>query len=332
MSTDWTVVGDLHADNNNREKVEKLFDWLEELGKNVIFMGDLFDTKEIIHGKIFNYIRHRLKISKLTFVIDVGNHDWFNLDCLEHSLESLKDLPNVLVVDRPLIVDGLGIVMPYYQDLAKFRKDLDSISKNGVYTLFMHQGFAGFDYGNGHMADGLGHGELEADDLKNLLQRFRRIISGHFHKYAAEGNFMFIGTPFSQDFGETDQTKFIASYNSETDELELMETPFPRHRTLTMNLETAPSPEENLRGWLDQYPKDHWRLRLIGTEMQIAAFDKASFPAVKFLDEPTDADQIENANIKDTDSNEQKFLIWAKEIKGLDEVTISEGLEILKAS
>jgi hypothetical protein len=321
----WTVSGDPHADNNNIEKIGTLFDIWEDIGNDVLILGDLLDTKEIIRGKIFNYVRRRLKESKLKFYIMVGNHDWFNLDCKEHSLESFKDLPNVTIIDHPTMI-GKILLVPYYDDLQEFRAAINDPEFSDAEVLFMHQGIVGFDYGNGHMADGNGHGELEFA----ATVRFRKVYSGHFHKFAEQGNLMFLGTPFTQDFGETDQIKYLGVFDTKDFEMDLVETPFPRHRTFDFELTDDPRVDVQRCGQLNF--RDHWRANLIGTEAQILAFDQSALPQIKFLEDPTDSDQVENPNIKDTDSNEQKFLVWAKEIKGLDDVTIQEGLELLQAA
>lgn len=320
-TNDWTICGDIHAENGNLDKVETLFDIFEELGNPTILLGDLQDTREIIRGKTLNLLRKRIKESKLTFVILVGNHDWFSeIDCNEHSLESLKDLPNVHVIDRPTILQGMAF-MPYYNDLKAFNKALGEFP--GCDQIFIHQGVVGFDYGNGRIADGKGRGEITLQNLK----KFKRVISGHFHKFAQDKNLTFLGTPFSHDFGETDQTKYIAIYNQDTDELELLKTPFPRHRTV--ELELGHNPQEDVARAFQENKADILRIRLVGTEMQINSVDKSQFPDVKLLDEPTDADQIETSQVDDNDSNERKFLQWGQEIKKLDDETIKLGLDIL---
>lgn len=326
----YSVVGDPHAIPANADLINLLFDILEDLGNDVIILGDLFDTKEIIRGKIFNLVRRRIKKSKLKFYFLIGNHDWFNsVECLEHSLESFKDLPNAIVVDQPLKMNmdsRSALLLPYYDDMDKLREILKEAKVSGTDYVFMHQGVVGFDYGNGYIADGNGHGEMKADDLTGFL----RIISGHFHKFAEEGNFMFLGTPFSHSWGETDQKKYIALFEPNENTLELLETPFPNHRTMVLDLSKTP---EQLKKSLDKLKsKDFWRVQLVGTEAQIRSFDQGPYSEVKFLEEPTDSEQVENTTLKDTDSNEQKFLTWAKEYKGLDEKTIQLGLEIMGES
>jgi DNA repair exonuclease SbcCD nuclease subunit len=320
----YSVLGDPHATHGSLEKIGLLFDMVEDIGFPVIILGDLFDTKEIIRGKCFNYVYKRLKASKLQFFILVGNHDWFNLDCEEHSLETLKELDNVTIVDKPTMF-GRMLFLPYYDDLQQFYKEANNPVFDKANTLFMHQGVIGFDYGNGHVADGSGHGEITAAKIRS----YEKIISGHFHKFAQHENLTFLGTPFSHTFGETDQIKYIGIFDEDDRTLELLETPFPRHRTVEVDL-SVENPTKLLKSMVNE--KDIFRCKLVGTEMQIKAFDQNRFQGVKFMEEATDSEQAEDASLKETDSNEQKFLTWAKDIKGLDEDTIKLGLDILGGS
>lgn len=322
----FTLIGDPHVTHASLDKIDVLFDIIEDLGNDTIILGDLFDTKEIVRGRCLNLVKRRLKNSKLKFYILVGNHDWFNLDCLEHSLEVLSELPNVTIVDAPFKMNmdsRSALLLPYYDDMSALKRVLAEAKEGGTDFVFMHQGIIGFDYGNGYMADGNGHGEMKRETLDGFL----RVVSGHFHKFAEDGNFMFLGTPFSHSHGETDQTKYIAVLEPHENKLELLETPFPRHRTLNFVCSKKNS-GALLKKQLND--KDIFRVKLIGTEMEIKAIDQTQFQGVKFLESPTDAEQVESASIAETDSNEQKFLTWARDIKGLDDDTIKMGLELLK--
>ena len=321
-----TIVGDPHVTHANLDKIDKLFNLIENQGNDCIILGDLFDTKEIVRGKCLNVVIKNLKRSKLHFYILVGNHDWFNLDCQEHALETLKELHNVTIVDRPLNINfdsRSALLVPFYSNLAKLKTCLTEAVEGGTDFLFMHQGVIGFDYGNGYVADGRGHGEMAAGSFKG----FERVISGHFHKYAEDENLTFLGTPFSHSHGESDQRKFIAVLDTLPNTLELLETPFPRHRTIRFVC-SPKSTNEMLAAQL--VTKDIFRVILMGTELDIKLIDQSRFPGVKFIEEPNDIEQAEGVSFSDTDSNEQKFINWATEIKALDEDTVAMGLKLLE--
>lgn len=329
----YTVIGDPHITHKSLDRAETLFDIIEDLGNPTILLGDILDTKEIIRGKCLNYVYERLRSSKLEYIILVGNHDWFNLECKDHSLKTLGSLPNVTIVDKPKKLNlqpgnRTAIFLPYYEDTKQFEHELAKATKAGADVAFIHQGITGFDYGNGYIADGNGHGELDPGSISGIT----RVISGHFHKFAEDKNLTFLGTPFSHSFGETDQIKYIGLYDPHDDELKLLETPFPRHRTLEINLENASSmtvAENALKGELERSEKDIIRVVIHGSEEMVKAFDKSKFQGVKFIEKPW-VNEEDSSLLDETDSNEKIFKTWATEIKGLDKNTIKLGLEILE--
>ena len=317
MNKIYTVIGDPHITHKSLEKAAELFEVIEDLGNPTIILGDVLDTKEIIRGKCLNYIFKRLKESKQDFIILVGNHDYFNLECKDHSLEVLKELPNVTIVDKPVVINNI-LFMPYINTCEEFTKEAEKFPDIDV--LFMHQGVSGHDYGNGFIADGTGNGELP----ESALNGFKTVISGHFHKYMSSGNLTFLGTPFSHSFGETDQTKYIAEYDSETQELGLFETPFPRHRTIELNC------DKNEIITKEDIKEDYIRVILRGSEENIKVFDKTRLEGVKYIERPIEEES--DILLNETESNEKIFETWAKEIKNLDPDTTRLGLDILNQS
>lgn len=306
----FTVVGDPHAKPDNLDKINTLFDIIEELGNDTIILGDLLDTKELVRGKCLNAYFNRLSKSKLQFYILVGNHDWFNLECQDHSLKPLSVLENVTIIDTPQIVK-LGTkpcyFHPYTHDTEVFKRTLKGLTPK---TIFCHADIKGFDYGNGIFSkDGLDFEDLDKHN----------VISGHYHKYQKKGNITYLGTPFSHSFGESNQDKFLGIFDSDTNELDLIETPFPKHVTMEVDADTAPE-------W-DNYTSDNYvRIILTGKPENIKLFKRA--PGVKYIEAPTKTRNIQVIN--ETQSPEIQFSKWAKEIKGYDDDLIKLGLEILR--
>lgn len=303
------IVGDEHNTARNLDRTVKLYDGIEELGKDTIHLGDIFHTKEKVSSKTLNLVYKKLKESKLKHVLIVGNHDWHSLECQDHSLQVLKELPNVLIIDQPtsLMVGNQPIYfLPYYHDLQKFKLAVNSPESKKCKILIMHQGVTGFDYGNGYIAvDEL---ELEA------LTKFDKVISGHFHKYQNKGNLIYLGTPYSTDFGESNQIKYMAILKGF--ELELFETAFPRHYTHTLE---CPVTE------LHSFGEGFHRAFLTGNKEDIELFPKDKYPGVKFIERPTNLGGA--LEFTDKLSNEAKFQLWAKD--RIDPETEKLGLEIL---
>lgn len=302
----YTICGDLHAKPDNLDKVNTLFDILEDLGNPVIFLGDTLDTKEVIRGRCLNTIYERVSNSKLNFIFLIGNHCWFNLQCEQHSLEVLKSLPNVTIVDKPQTIEGIRFYP--YLPADKIKADLEN-TKTSV--IIGHFDIKSFDYGNGIIStEG-----LEVSDFKN----FKRVISGHYHKYQEAGNITYPGTPFSHSFGESNQQKYISIYNAVTDKLELLDTPFPRHITLEVDCSKQKALQENAY--------DNLRVILKGSQEEIDRFTQVE--GVKYIEQPTTL--VKSAMINETETPEVQFSRWGTDIKAFSPELVEKGLKILKA-
>lgn len=309
-----TIVGDPHAKPDNLEKIRTLFALVEGKGNTTFWMGDMLDTKEIVRSKCLNLWIELFSKSKLQHYILIGNHDLHSVESKEHSLYPLTLLKNVHVIDRPQSIHDMSMyAVPYIHDPKEFVKALKM--QDGHQVLLMHQGVTGFDYGNGYIAEN--EVPLEA------LSKFELVISGHFHKFQKEGNLVYIGTPFSHTFGESDQEKFLGILDLKTLKLKTIPMKFPQHKTFYLNCDSEEMPQDV------HFEPGYVRVVLTGSAESVAAFDKTKWAAVKFIEQPDNEASVK-ANVSETWSNEKKFTKWATEIKGLSEDTIQLGLEILK--
>lgn len=309
----YTIVGDLHAKPDNLDKVIKLFNKIESLGNPVIMLGDTLDTKEIIRGKCLNLIYTSLRNSKLNWIFIIGNHCWFSSECKEHSLEPLKALNNVTIVDRAYF-EGKSLFVPYFARIEDFRASISPYTLPKY--LFMHQGVNGCDYGNGFIAEN----DMDISEIK----QFDRVISGHFHAYQSKDNLTYIGTPFSHSFGESNQQKYIGIFDDEDGSLELLKTDFPKHMTIEFHLSDDGN---HILDPIDYY--DHNRVLLMGSREQIASFDRSKYSGVKFIECPRVGPT--KSIIRETQSPDDMYTRWFKEIKKETNDEIYKlGMDILK--
>lgn len=321
MTQTFTIIGDPHVKPTNLDLFKELTEKVELFGNSAIWLGDLLDTKELIRGRCLNAWFEYFATSKLKHVVLVGNHDWFNLECNEHSLNILKTLPNVDVIDTPTYLPtGLGFI-PYMHDMDLLKKALRKMPKNTI--LFGHLEINNFDYGTGIMCtNGL---------TPTSLKKFKKVISGHFHKYANYKNIMYLGTPFSHSFGESNQTKYLATLTISEEgnpNISLIETTFPRHITVELDCDSKEFPDfiRNIRAG------DLVRVILKGAKSSIAAFRREDYANYKIIWIERPSDEAEFSDIADTLSNEKQFELWAKTSGKLDSSTIELGLQILRGS
>lgn len=318
----YLIVGDPHAKPSNLETINQLLNLVESLGYPTIFLGDLLDTKELVRASCLNTYYKYFKSSKLEHILLVGNHDLFNLDSEEHSLETLKELSNVTVVDGAQYSSDDLVYMPYVHSIENLKKDLDLGFKKKI--LFAHLEVKDFDYGNGHICES----GLTLEDLKD----YELVISGHFHKHQTKGNLVYLGTPFSHSFGEANQDKFLAVLDTETLKLEYIGTPFPRHISLDVDCNVE-NPMANLKDQLSSSSRDsedHVRVILKGTEENVLKIDKTKYPEIKFIEE-TETIQVDSVKLSESATNEEFFSHWASE-KALEDDTRKLGLELLRES
>lgn len=348
----YTIVGDPHAKPDNLDLINKLFDKVESMENPVIWLGDMLDTKEVVRGSCLNTYVKRFSQSKLNHYVLVGNHDWFNLECKEHSLEALKAIKNVTVVDSFFVIhdhdDTKLVLMPYQHDfsallakLTEFEKkkplNIDShkralkmdkaraqktVNREDL-ILVMHQGFNNFDFGNGFV-------ETNGLNLKDF-EGFRLVISGHFHKMQKQDNLIYVGTPFSHSFGESNQSKFIGVLKTREGVVDLEEIFFRKHVTKIVDYsEDEPYDLESVAGGLPE----EWPSRIIirGTEAQMLENHVdaiiPNYPHIKFIKEIQG--NTTQLKITEKSSNEEKFLRWATDIAKLDDETVALGKELLK--
>jgi hypothetical protein len=260
----------------------------------------------LIRGKCLNTIYRRVSKSNLKYTFLIGNHCWFNLECKEHSLEPLKALPNVVIVDEPLVLDGIACI-PYTHDLEK----LDAIISNlPRIPFFAHIDAPGFDYGNGAIS--------ERGISLDKLRSFPIVISGHYHKYQKRGNLVYLGTPISHSFGESNQDKYIGIFDSNNHKLELLEQNFPKHITLTIDCDDPTD--------LPEIGNDYYRVLLTGSEQAILKYPRRQ--GIRYVETPTSIAKNSSA-VNEFQSPEIQFAEWVKHRK-LSKDIEELGLQVLR--
>lgn len=329
MLNNFTIIGDPHITPKSIEKGNRLFQIVEEMGNPCIWLGDLLDTKEVIRGKCLNAFYDYFSTSKLQHIVLVGNHDWFNLECIDHSLKPLSSLANVRIIDKVEVHPTLPFVFfPYIHDKNNLKETLRLIQESDKAketVVFGHFDVSGFDYGNGHLCE---DGIITHDDFKG----FKRVISGHFHKLQQTGNFTYLGTPFSHSFGEANQDKVLGVYTLSDDHLQLTPTEFPRHLSVKVDM-SKPGAKKKLESFLAGNENNMVRIQLHGTPEEVAKLDKSEYRdilQVKWEDKSESASGPQ-VNLDESLDNKTQFQEWAKNIKSLDPETLKLGLSIMEA-
>lgn len=214
----------------------------------LIIAGDLNDTKSIIRGECLNRIIGILLEAEIQVYVLIGNHDRLNEKAPAHSLEFLKYLPNVTVVDQMIYCQSVeAYLLPYYHNTDDLREDLRLCHPGS--DLIIHQGVMGAFMGE-YIVD---KSSIEPEAFAGF-----RVISGHYHraqmiitdgkKHAGlfeVGTFHYIGTPYSITQAEAnDGLKGIRILTDES--LTLKPLYFRKHRKIECRWDKVMGPFDDI--------------------------------------------------------------------------------------
>lgn len=218
---------DIHLKFSNLAITQGLFNTIlriveERKIREIVLTGDINDTKAIIRSECLNQLRKfctKLRGLDCQVYVLVGNHDMHNAKSMEfgHSLESLKDLMNVTVFDTPTThaVGGKRVkFLPYTEDNKLLMKELKNEEK--AEFLFCHNGISGAAMNSKGMFDDF---SISTSKYKN----FKRVFVGHYHAYQELENIIYLGSPFSHSFAESNTKKYIGIIDMNTGNVELVE-------------------------------------------------------------------------------------------------------------
>lgn len=206
----YILVGDLHSKTSNIDETCRIFEKIVKVAtennvKEVILLGDLFDTHGIVHLPVMHcYFSLFKKYTQLNFHCLVGNHDYVTHgNYQEHSLITFKGLKNVRVIDELTHFNEFDLAPHCSED-----KFLELCSKKYSDTLICHHTFAGAQYENGFYApDGI--------DLDKVP--YKTVISGHVHLNHQVGKCFYPGTPRWLKESDANQDKGIWLWDAAQD-------------------------------------------------------------------------------------------------------------------
>lgn len=193
MNGKYLLVGDCHAVSSELDDCRALIDLCVETVEkydipHVIFLGDQFHNHAILDSRCLDFWTEVFKKFRRVTAL-VGNHDGVSpTSIIPHSMVAHKDLPNVDIVDRPMLINNSFCAMPYYYDPVKFLEDATVLreANPNIDTLFCHQTFVGADGGKGFFSN---------DAVEPSAVPFPRVISGHIHGQMKLGKVWYCGSP-----------------------------------------------------------------------------------------------------------------------------------------
>lgn len=269
------LISDIHMNLANFEcassVLKQALNAAEKQKIPLVIAGDLHDTKAQMRGECVNALIRIFEAPQVPVYCIPGNHDRINEKSDAHSLNFLK--PFITLQDAPGYVEALDMyLIPYQHDGEALKAILGGIPTGS--TVICHQGVLGAD---------MGHYIQDKTSLPpEAFSRFRT-ISGHYHqrqniecapwvdRYLDDqkrvGIFSYLGSPYSQSFGEANHGAKGFSVLHDNGHLSLIETNLRKHIILELHVDDPITPLVSLDALL-------W-VKMTGPRTKLAKVNKA---------------------------------------------------------
>jgi len=219
------IVGDLHCKKTSLDVVGEVLDKCRKIATKcdlTVFLGDVNNDKANIRSETIRLLTNKLKSWPTCLDILTGNHDMDNAMYPEggHSLEFLETLSShnpeyvgIKVIKSPEIMrDFIGgrLFIPYYPE-ERFLKEFNKIREQKADFVFLHQDMNFCKYSNGTpVRSGISAG---------MFSQYKRVFVGHIHLPQEFKNIVYVGTPYTESFKESDEDKRVVVYDTDTDKI-----------------------------------------------------------------------------------------------------------------
>jgi len=179
--------------------------------ENLVIGGDVNDLKNIVHYRPFVMLKEIIEqYNKIHFYILHGNHDSAGREDLYSAIQLLDGPSNVSTFVKNTEIDNI-LFVPWSGGIAKEIYETEP-SK----ILISH-----FGLNEAQLSSGI---SIKTNIKLNDLRKFDLVLLGHYHKPQKLGNVYYVGSPIQLNKGEADEVKRFLVVDSETLEIESIET------------------------------------------------------------------------------------------------------------
>lgn len=314
------LVSDLHFGVRNDSVV--FYDFFEKFYKNVfipylldndikivICLGDTFDKRKAI-----NYVSFEKSIEQLFDPLSkngigmyclVGNHDAPYKDNIRTSSPKLllTQFKNITVIDEPqelTIYDKHFLFVPWVC-ADNQASALNAIKNTTADIMIGHLELSGFEMHKGQLSD---HSHFEID----LLKKFDKVWSGHYHHRSSKGNVTYLGNPYELTWNDYDDPRGFHVYDCENDLLEFIQNPYKMFHKYFYNDEGKPD------GWVDDIDFSQFS----GANVKVIIVKKTDFLAYETFIHKMDEANAEDYKVIEDYSEFEESIMDNEDIESVD--------------
>jgi DNA repair exonuclease SbcCD nuclease subunit len=230
MNRPVLFVPDIHfgAHENDNIFLDYQFtsiDWLYQVAKkydvkDIIFLGDIFDKRRTINLRILDKIQTKFFQEDFNHYYILGNHDAYYKNNNEiNSLNVLLRSDNIYTdIPEEIIIQGKKFLMTPWINKENNEKTLEVIRNSNADYLCGHLDLRGFELMRGFLSE---HSSIPLEEL----EKFDRVISGHYHCYSERDNITYLGSLCQLTWSDLNEDKFVGLLYPETGEFKLEKNP-----------------------------------------------------------------------------------------------------------
>ena len=191
------------------------FPTLEEQGvEAVIHMGDAFDSRKSIDYQSLEWAKRVVfdPLKKYEVHIAVGNHDTYYKNTNEINSPGLllQTYKNIKTYDRAteVTIGGRKILMLPWINAANEEHTVKTIKKTDSKVAMGHLEINGFRVHRGYV--------MEEGMDSDILEKFDRVFSGHYHTRSDNGKIFYLGNPYEMFWTDVNDTRGFHIFDTKT--------------------------------------------------------------------------------------------------------------------
>ena len=297
------IIGDLHLGINESKPlfneyhmscINHIYDEFKKEGiTDIVYLGDVFDKRYSISVKTLKQANDIFDNEfNQTFLL--GNHDICYKNSNElNSVEILLGDKNKVIVNTPEEIefgDKKILIVPWINK-TNIEESTNIINDSEAEYMLGHLEMSGFEMIRGIIC-------RDSQFKLSILNKFKHVISGHFHCFSQQNNITYLGSVCEMTWNDYNVDKYAGILDSETDELQLLSIPRRLHEIIRIKKDTVLPDIENYK---DKIVKVYlYTKRTITLEKFITKLDDLSLSVIVIEEEILNATEdfdIENHNM-----------------------------------
>ena len=202
---------------------EVFFPFIEKNNIKYIFdLGDTFDSRKNISYEVLSaskeFFFNRVENENLNLYSVVGNHNSFYKNTIDINSNGIlfEYYNNIHAVEKPteIKIDDVGFLFVPWLCQDNKEEILKAISETKSKYLLGHFEVMGIElHKNWQFYKGLEH---------KILDKFDKVLSGHYHIKLEKDNFIYLGMPYQNDWADVYHDKGFYVFDTKTKELEFI--------------------------------------------------------------------------------------------------------------